>query len=144
MDHSSHTMSSGTMDDDSSGNHADHLHHEMADEKEESNASTDHSGHSEHSSSNMDHSGHTMDHSEHGDSTTHESDSVDSDHSDHSTESQHMMPMFFWVGTNVTYVIHGLESKDGSSYAFGWFGTLVFGIIVEVFIFSRTYLLKRF
>ena len=55
-----------------------------------------------------------------------------------------MMPMYFFVGTEITYVIKGLESSDGASYALGWFGTFVFAVWIEGLLFSRTYLLKWF
>ena len=52
--------------------------------------------------------------------------------------------MFFFSGTEITYVIHGLESTDKASYILGFACTLLFGILVEGIIFSRTYLTKLF
>ena len=54
------------------------------------------------------------------------------------------MPMYFWQGPRVIFVINGWESTDGSSYAIGCFLTLVFGFLLEGLIVGRTYLAKSF
>mgnify|MGYP001626591225 CR=1 FL=1 len=54
------------------------------------------------------------------------------------------MPMFFWQGEKVIFVIDGLESTDGVSYGIGWLGTVIFGFLLEGLFILRTYLVKYF
>ena len=54
------------------------------------------------------------------------------------------MPMYFWQGHQVIFVINGWESTDGFSYAIGCLLTLIFGFLLEGLIVFRTYLAKMF
>ena len=53
-----------------------------------------------------------------------------------------MMPMWFWRGYEITYLINGIESSDGASYALGWFGTFFMALLLEALLFLLTYLTK--
>ena len=53
-----------------------------------------------------------------------------------------MMPMWFWRGYEITYLINGIESSDGDSYALGWFGTFFLALLLEALLFLLTYLTK--
>ena len=53
-----------------------------------------------------------------------------------------MMPMWFWTGHNVIFIIHGLESTDAAGYALGWFGPFFLAIILEALLFFLPYATK--
>ena len=51
------------------------------------------------------------------------------------------MPMSFnSERIHLTYLIDGLTTRSSTGYAAAWFGTLVFGIIIELLVFLRSYL----
>ena len=71
------------------------------------------------------------------------------DHSHHSHGSEHendmpmpmmmMMPMYFWQGTDVTYLFESLESKTGGGYFAGLVATFALGFVIECISFLRKY-----
>lgn len=48
-----------------------------------------------------------------------------------------MMPMWFWKGTDLTWLIHGVESKTGGQYAGGLVVTFILAVLLEGIVYVR-------
>ena len=51
-----------------------------------------------------------------------------------------MMPMYFWTGTDLTWLINGWDSTTGGSYFAGLLVTFILGFTIEALTFCRNYL----
>ena len=72
------------------------------------------------------------------------------DHSSHTAQENDMpmpmmmmMPMYFWQGTEVTYLFENIESKSSGGYVAGLFGTFALGLAVEFISYLRKYFHMR-
>ena len=63
-------------------------------------------------------------------------------HEGHELWETHTMPMAIWQSYNITYLVDGVESHDGLSYALGWFFTFALAFILEALVFMSTYQTK--
>ena len=54
------------------------------------------------------------------------------------------MPMFFFSGTEVTFLFTELHSTNGTGYAAGWLACFFISILVEGLLFLRSYLALKF
>ena len=54
------------------------------------------------------------------------------------------MPMFFFSGTEVTFLFPELHSENGTGYAAGWLACFFISILVEGLLFLRSYLALKF
>ena len=54
-----------------------------------------------------------------------------------------MMYMYFWTGTDVTWLFKNAESKDGAGYFLGLLLTVLLGVLVEgIITFRNSYLVQ--
>ena len=55
----------------------------------------------------------------------------------------HAMTMYFWSGSQVTFLIEGLEAHDSTSYALGWLFTFIIAFGLEGLLFLASYLKRK-
>ena len=50
-----------------------------------------------------------------------------------------MMPMYFWTGTDVTFLFENIESKSSGQYFAGLVGTFALGVTIEFISYLRKF-----
>ena len=51
-----------------------------------------------------------------------------------------MMPMYFWSGNSLTWLIHGWDSTTGGSYFAGLLVSFILGFTIEALTYVRNYI----